>query len=64
MANIRRELEGRNAHEVFAEFIQKDHWIHSRSEEGWWRVLNWMTGLALEVEFDQNGIITRHYWSK
>lgn len=68
MAKIRRELEGRNESEVFSEFMKKEFWVSTRSEGdetgGWWRILNWMTGLSLEVEYNATGTITGHYWSK
>lgn len=46
------------------EFIEQlpEHWRHSRSEEGWSRWLNWMTGRVIYLEYDENGMITAYRW--
>ena len=46
------------------EFIEQlpEHWRHSRSEEGWSRWLNWMTGRVIYLEYDENGTITAYRW--
>lgn len=62
----RKQLIGRDESEVFDEFINKDFWVCTNSDGsekgGWWRVLNWMKGYALRVQYDANGTINGYWW--